>query len=63
MLKADDASAVFVKVDKFNVLFLYLSHDFDWDTVRDFFDKVICPEKPTVIMGDVNWHYILTTIL
>ena len=57
VLKADDASAVFVKVDKFNVLFLYLSHDFDWDTVKDFFDKVICPGKPTVIMGDVNWHY------
>ena len=57
VLKDDEASAVFVKQEKLDVLFLYLSKDFDWNTVCYFFNKVICPEKPTVIMGDVNWHY------
>ena len=57
VLKDDEASAVFVKQEKLDVLFLYLSKDFDWNTVCDFFNKVICPEKPTLIMGDVNWHY------
>ena len=57
VLKDDEASAVLVKQEKLDVLFLYLSKDFDWNTVCDFFNKVICPEKPTVIMGDVNWHY------
>ena len=40
-----------------NVIFLYLSQNFDWSFLREFFDKVISPDKPTVIMGDVNWHY------
>ena len=57
LLKADDAAAVFVRMGKYNVLFLYLSHEFEWNPVKDFFDKVICPGIPTVIMGDVNWHY------
>ena len=59
ILKADDASAsgVCVKPPKMNFIFLYLSQNFDWNLVREFFDKVISPDKPTTIMGDVNWHY------
>ena len=59
ILKADDASAsgVCVKLPKMNLIFLYLSQNFDWNLVREFFDKVISPDKPTTIMGDVNWHY------
>lgn len=57
VLKDKEASAVFVKQEKLDVLFLYLSHDFDWNTMKIFFNKVICPEKPTIIMGDFNWHY------
>ena len=57
VLKADDALGVIVKQEKLDVMFLYLSHNFDWNPVNNFFNKVICPEKPTVIMGDVNWHY------
>ena len=59
ILKADDASAsgVCVKLYNVNVIFLYLSQNFDWSLLREFFDKVISPDKPTVIMGDVNWHY------
>ena len=57
VLKADDASAVMVKHENLNVIFLYLSQHFDWNPVGEFFKKVISPEKPTVIMGDVNWHY------
>ena len=59
ILKADDASAsgVCVKLPKMNFIFLYLSQNFDWNLVREFFDKVISPDKPTTIMGDVNWHY------
>ena len=59
ILKADDASAsgVCIKLPKMNLIFLYLSQNFDWNLVREFFDKVISPDKPTTIMGDVNWHY------
>ena len=59
ILKADDATAsgVCVKHQKLNAVFLYLSQNFNWNLVRDFLDKVISPDKPTVIMGDFNWHY------
>ena len=57
VLKLDDASAVFVKHEELDVIFVYLSQNFEWHPVREFFDNVIRPKKPTVIMGDVNWHY------
>ena len=57
VLKADDALAVIVKLEKLDVMFLYLTHNFDWNPVNNFFNKVISPEKPTLIMGDLNWHY------
>ena len=59
VLKVDDASAsgVCVMLPKMNVVFLYLSQKFDWHLVRAFFDKIVRPDRPTVIMGDVNWHY------
>ena len=58
-LKVEDASAsaVCVKHEELDVIFLYLSKDFDWQIVCEFLETVIDPMKPTIIMGDMNWHY------
>ena len=56
-LNEPDASALLMKHDAVNVIFMYLSQNFDWSKVFDFLEHVIDPEEPTIIMGDMNWHY------
>lgn len=56
-LQRTDASGIFIKHENINVIFLYLTKGFDWTNLHEFLENVIDPEEPTVIMGDVNWHY------
>ena len=51
------ASAILVATEKLDIIFLYLSKNFDWIELQNTFDDWICGEKPTVVMGDCNWHY------
>ena len=51
------ASAIFLMTEKLNIIFLYLSGKFEWDGLKYTLDEWICDDKPTVIMGDCNWHF------
>ena len=56
-LQESDASAVFVSHDRLDIVFLYLSQNFNWLRVMEWLDSIISPVKATIVMGDVNWHY------
>ena len=50
-------SAIQMKTKFFAVIFLYLSKGFDQQKLFDQLDVWIDTEKPTAVMGDVNWNY------
>ena len=52
--KESDASAVFVTHELLDVVFLYLSQNFNWPRVMEFLESVISPNKATVVLGDVS---------
>ena len=56
-LHESDASAIFVNHERLDIVFLYLSKNFNWPRVMEWLDSIISPVKATVVMGDVNWHY------
>ena len=56
-LELADASALFLSHEKLDVIYLYLSQNFNWSPVMEFFESMISEDRPTVIIGDVNWHF------
>ena len=50
-------SAALVTSIEFNMIFAYLSKGFDWLAFQELLDHWIKDEIPTVILGDVNWHW------
>ena len=56
-LKTNRSSIIITRHNLVDVIFMYLSQDFDWEEVEDFLEKVICFEKPCIVLGDMNWHY------
>ena len=54
---SDSFSAIKVFHTTFDVIFLYLSHDLNWPSLQRLLEKWLIPDRPTVIMGDMNWHW------
>lgn len=55
--KDGTACAILVKIKSMNVIFLYLSQNFDWPELQLTLAFWITSKTPTVILGDVNWHF------
>ena len=51
------ASAMMVDEEKLKTIFLYLSKGFDWSELQFVLSCWISSSKPTIIIGDMNWHY------
>ena len=54
IMRSSSASAILFTTKFFNVIFLYLSNDYDKQSVFDLLDNWIQPQIPTAVMGDVN---------
>ena len=54
---AEGVSAVVIKLGDIIAAFLYLSSGVDWTMVTGMLDLWISSELPTVVMGDMNWHW------
>ena len=53
----DGACAMLGNICDIKVIFLYLSQGVDWSNVIAILDLWIQDSSPTVIMGDMNWHW------
>ena len=51
------ASAMMVDEEKLKTIFLYLSKGFDWNELQFVLSCWISSSKPTIIIGDMNWHF------
>merc|ERR1711860_53759 len=38
-------------------IFLYLSKGYEWKALKEILDEWIDSNVPTIVMGDVNWHW------
>ena len=54
IMSSISASAVLFKTSYFNIIFLYLSNDYDKVKVFSLLDDWIQVQTPTAIMGDIN---------
>jgi hypothetical protein len=54
---SENYSAIFIKTNEFDIIFLYLSKGFDQNSLFKQFDDWIDKAKPTAIIGDVNWNF------
>ena len=54
---AEGVSAIVIKLGDIIVVFLYLSAGVDWTLVIGMLDLWTSSELPTVVMGDMNWHW------
>lgn len=54
---AEKMSAAVVKSDQGCCIYLYLSKGYDWQVLKDMLDDWIDSNVPTIVMGDVNWHW------
>ena len=48
------ASAILFKTTYFNIIFLYLSNDYNKQNVFNLLDNWIQVQTPTAVMGDIN---------
>ena len=46
-----------VDEEKLKTIFLYLSKGFDWNELQFVLSCWISSSKPTIIIGDMNWHF------
>ena len=54
IMTSSSASAIFMKTSQFNIIFLYLSNDYDKQTVFGLLETWIQTPTPTAVMGDIN---------
>ena len=47
-------SAIFMETEMVDLIFLYLSQNFDWRKLKELFDQWIRADKCVAIIGDVN---------
>ena len=40
-----------------DIIFLYISKQFIWAHLREVLDNWISQDRPTIIIGDMNWHW------
>ena len=50
-------SAALTKANDVYCIFLYLSKGYEWSLLKDLLDTWIDSNVPTIVMGDVNWHW------
>ena len=50
-------SAALTKANDVYCIFLYLSKGYEWSLLKDLLDRWIDSNVPTIVMGDVNWHW------
>ena len=50
-------SAIKLNIHSIEIIFLYLSQGVEWLKVKDVLNSWINPSCPTLIMGDMNWHW------
>ena len=50
-------SAIQMKTDAFDIIFLYLSKDYEEQELFNLLEKWIGSQKPTSVIGDVNWDF------
>ena len=55
--ESEKFSAALVITQEFNVVFAYLSKGFDRSAFEELLDHWIQDSIPTVLLGDVNWHW------
>ena len=56
-LSLSTLSAMSIKTPRIDLIFLYLSKDFDFSSLKEHLYSWIDPRRPTAILGDMNWHY------
>ena len=48
---------MYLKADKFELIFLYLSDGFNKEDLFNLLERWINDKTPTAVMGDVNWDF------
>ena len=46
-----------MKTQTIEIIFLYLSQGVQWGKLQGILDAWVNPLAPTLIMGDMNWHW------
>ena len=55
--QTEKSSAMLIKTDTFDIIFLYLSKQFDEAHLLSVLENWLESKMPTVVMGDVNWYW------
>ena len=53
----EGASGIKLDINGIHILFFYLSHGVSWSEVNQLLNNWISYGTPTIIMGDMNWHF------
>ena len=54
IMTSSSASAIFMKTSHFNIIFLYLSDDYDKQVIFNLLETWIQTPIPTAVIGDIN---------
>ena len=54
---SDKISAIFLKSDMIDIIFLYISKNYSWEELKMVLEEWIDNERSVAILGDVNWQY------
>lgn len=54
---AEGLSAIKLNIQTIEIIFLYLSSNTEWKGIKALLESWISPSVPTLIMGDMNWHW------
>ena len=54
----DHFSAIFMKTDLLDIIFLYLSKNFEWDKLKKTLEEWIQDGRKVAVIGDVNIDYL-----
>ena len=57
----DKISAIFLKCDMIDIIFLYVSKNYSWSELKTLLDEWINNERSVAILGDVNWQFDAST--
>ena len=53
----DKISAIFVRLENIDLIFLYLSKQFSWNKLKTLLENWIKNERRVAILGDMNWQF------
>ena len=53
----ENMSAAVSRANGVCCIFLYLSKGYEWKALKEILDEWIDSNVPTIVMGDVNWHW------